>query len=184
MLSIVLNFFVILEKQNNRLISYSVQVNYENLSVLYSFAGHIEDFSNYYLSSQSDIPDSNAGIPTWLSNASKFLKSYAPANNSPSHADLRNKNGVLLFPKLFVNKKYIDKLESDDIGASVRLELEKEQYDIVRNNGVWICAMYEIKRSRCSSCGKSYEQCNCITFLGTNVIEEILSAKFIGFYLD
>ncbi|MDR0839992.1 MAG: hypothetical protein LBN26_01190 [Christensenellaceae bacterium] len=165
---------------DDRLLSYSIQVNYDNYCVQYSFAGHIDDFCDYYLSSQKNIPSSDSDIPSWLNSLSEFLKSYHPANNSPSHADLRGKNGVLLFPKLLVNKKYIDKLEPDDVGVWAWLKLEKDQYEVVRDNGIWICAMFEIKQSKCSVCGKSYEKCDCIKLLEANVTEEIVDANFLG----
>lgn len=166
---------------DDRLISYSILINYESKGILLSFAGHIKDFEKWYNYQSSSVPLSEDSVVQWLEKAYGFLNTFKAAHNIPRISQLKIKGGILSFPKKFVESRFIENLEKDDHGIYAHLKLKEDEYQIIKENNIWICAMYNVKESTCSECGHSYAQCPCQKFLMPNVTEFMKDCKLVGF---
>ncbi len=175
------NFCVAWNSNNDdRIISYSLKINYNTKSIVLSFAGHIKDFIKWYGSTKYHVPVDEDGVAIWLKETYDFLNTYTPANNNPCLSVLKTKGGFLSFPKKFIPKRYIEKIVDEEKGLYVKLKLSKDEIDIVTKNNISACAMFKVNNSTCSVCGKDYSTCSCQKFLNPNVTEKISKSKLLG----
>lgn len=165
-------------QRDNRLISYTLRINYRNKSLTLSFAGHVNDFCDFY-ESVPTIPRNEEAIQSWVVDSYNFLNHYPEAKNRPSYSKLLNKGGILSFPKKFVDSKYIDELSSKEKGLYAKLKVQEHELNIFTQNGVWVAPMYFVNSSRCSNCHKEYRTCCCCKFTD-DIAEELTDLEYIG----
>lgn len=162
-----------------RLLSYSLQINLEDKSVMYSFAGNVFDIEKFILEIGTSLPNQN-DIPSWINRISEISNFIFEESESFKVTELMRADGSLHFDRQWIDKKYIEGTSVDDKGLYTTLMLSDNDRTAIENDGVNVSMVYEIKSSQCNHCGKDYSQCNCIKFINKNILEQIKEYEGIG----
>lgn len=167
------------QSECDRLLSYSLQINLEDKSVMYSFAGNVFDIEKFILEIGTSLPNQN-DIPSWINRISEISNFIFEESESFKVTELMRADGSLHFDRQWIDKKYIEGTSVDDKGLYTTLMLSDNDRTAIENDGVNVSMVYEIKSSQCNHCGKDYSQCNCIKFINKNILEQIKEYEGIG----
>ncbi|WP_157146149.1 hypothetical protein [Brachyspira pilosicoli] len=156
-------------------ISYSILVNYNTKSVLYSFAGYVKDFI-ILNNSKISIPENESDIYNYIDILYKhFNLNYTENNNNISK--YLNLYGTLYFQRNILNNdKY--KLTMDDKQVMIHLSKDIE----IKDNEEMNMAL-NVRETICSKCGKNYFECEHIASKKENIYTEIKNFDYIGVFI-
>ncbi len=163
---------------DDRLISYSIIVNYANEAVHFSFAGHVADFACIYTQIGVDLPD-RENLNNWIEMLYKVNNKYPKAKLQPGISNIMSQSGDLRFKRAFVPEIYLRDIKVDSEGLTASFTEKDEIVEELIKNKISIAPIFHIERSRCSKCQKDYTSCNCVKFID-DAYEEILKGKFLG----
>ena len=166
-------------KQNgdDRIISFTIKVPYENRAGVFRFLGHVDDFNDYYANSFDSIPDEN-DILDWLQKSYDFIKkTFTTIKSSARPFDIIGPGGCLSVRRNYVPPKRIASQRND---GHVTLFLTKEEKKVVDAHGITAVVALIDESVRCSKCKRDYRKCNCIKTIDKDVIEEIEKGTLIG----
>ncbi|MCI7180834.1 MAG: hypothetical protein MSA26_09755 [Lachnospiraceae bacterium] len=164
---------------SDRLLSYSIQINYMDKSVLLSFAGNTVDIEKVMSVLGTKLPEEQE-LPQWCDRLRNCINSYGKVNGQPKLTDLMRSDGTLHFERKMVPPEMIEKTDCGHKDVYATLKLKEEEYNIINNNNIQIAPMYKIKNSKCNKCGKPYFQCDCIKFIDDDVTEEIIDFEWLA----
>lgn len=169
-----------IEKKDDRIISFSIQVPYGDISIIFSFAGHIDDFKIWFNKCKKKIPNSLEAFGQWGEYNSEFMKYHYKKDNSDIF-DLMNSNGRLIFERSFIKPQQIESIKVDKNNATsmATFKLSAAEKNLIKKNNIVFTYVYDIKSESCSKCGKNYYTCDCIKYIddaGTRVDK----CEFIG----
>lgn len=156
-------------------ISYSILVNYNTKSVLYSFAGYVKDFI-ILNNSKINIPENEDDINNYIDILYKHLNSNYTENNDNISKYL-NLNGTLSFKKNILNNNEY-KLTMDD--KQVMIQLSK--YMEIKDNEEINMAL-NVREAICSKCGENYFECEHVSSNKENIYTEIKKFDYIGVFI-
>lgn len=171
-------------KGNDTIISFSIEIEYENNNVLFSYAGHVKDISAWIRNENSNFPISTKKIEIWCEEFAQFLYSYPVSNNQPETFELLNEDGTLSFERVFIENDMIENTKSDEIGLLATFFIPKDDKilsEALLKNELSMGAAIHVKHSFCSNCNIEYRDCNCIKFV-EEVYEKIKDAEVLGLY--
>lgn len=160
------------ENQYDRLLSYSIQVNLQDKSVLYSFAGNTVDVEKFLCAMGAEFPEEEK-IPDWVKKVSEVTNSLFATKESFKITELMHSDGSLHFNRQWIANKYISDTCVDKKGVYATISIPKEDASFIAENNIQAAMSYIIKESQCSCCGKDYAQCDCIKIIDDNVSEAI-----------
>jgi hypothetical protein len=167
------------KNQYDRLISYSVQVNIDDKSVLYSFAGNMVDLEKFLCAMGTKFPKEE-NIPNWVKRVSEISNSLFTTKESFKITELMRPDGTLHFNRQWIEEKYISNTCIDKKGIYATVSIPIEDSDCFIENNIQAAGSYIIKESQCSCCGKDYTQCDCIKIIDDNVTEVIKKHESTG----
>lgn len=163
----------------DRLLAYSIQINYENKSVLFSFAGNTVDIEKTFHILGTKLP-TDEGLARWSKSLRDNLNTYENVKGKPTITDLMRSDGTLHFAREMVPPELIEETGLNKKEEYATLKVKKEDYFLIKENNIQIAPMYIIKSSRCNKCKKPYFQCECVKFIDTNVSETIQDFERLG----
>lgn len=164
------------EKNDDRVITISIGIEYQDKVVIFSFVSHIEAMYMSYKKNPIMFPDSN-DIGKWCDMQHKFLATnYVVEKISDSYL---YKNGLF-----FINRWDIsNSIEIEENGTYYLKVKNKEFAEAVKTGLIKISPTFIIKKSTCSKCKKEYIICDCSTFLDENCTIKIDDGKLNGFFI-
>ena len=168
------------EKNEDRLISFHFQIEYQNFYTQFSFAGHMADLKLWLNSINNQYPNTISEINEWLNNAIYNLTARRPCTFEMNK--LLHNDGMLIFPRKPINKKEV-KVNFDSLEISFAIEEENlpKYTKLLENRNVAIAPIFMIKATKCSKCQEAYQNCNC-SKLFDGVLEEVAEAELIDFF--
>lgn len=165
-------------KKNDRLISYSIAVNYDNEAVFVSFAGHVSDFAIIFEKIGTSFPG-NSGLKKWIEDLyrenNKFSRS---CSQRPDIFDIASNYGGLRFKRSLVPKKYQKAIVFEDKCLKVKCKGSKEMVEELQKNGIGMSPIFRINETLCSKCKEDYRLCTCIKYID-DMYEEIQKCELI-----
>ena len=165
------------ENGDNRIITFTVEVPYENRTGIFRFLGHVDDFTDYYANGFQFIPN-ESNVKGWLLKSYDYLgKNFSSIKSNVHPFDIINKSGNLSIKRNFVSPEKIESWSKDGL---VTLHLSEEEKAIIIKHGITAVVAFMDEKVRCSKCGKDYRNCNCISLIDENVVEVIEKGKQIG----
>lgn len=169
---------------NNTILSFSVEIEYESLNILYSYAGHVNDVVTWIKDKNSHFPTSINHIDTWCESFAKFLNSYPVSDNQPETFELLNEYGVLNFERVFIESERIENTEVDEEGLLATIAISKKDkalYEALLRNDLSVTAALHAKHSICSNCDKEYRDCGCIKMIN-DIYETPKDIDVVGYF--
>lgn len=167
--------------KDDRIISFSIKVNYLTSAITYSMLGHINDFIKVFVADgDCEFPKSEDEIVSWCELIRKKIDIFTMANQIPSASRLNNSDGVLTYRRIYIDDTVIMRTHTDDGGMFVELCVTENTAKKLIDNSVVATSVHMVNSSICNRCGKQYELCGCIKFLEANCTNSFLDAKYIG----
>ncbi len=171
------------KEHHNRIVSFTIRVNYELYSISFSVMGQANDIVMFFNKEIMELfPKRADELVAWCEKVREKSEPFSMEFNSTKIQSLLNTNGVLHYNRKYVPAKYIKNLDCDSNDAYVDLLLPNEIAAwITENDTVAATIVSLLKGTTCNNCGGDYEKCNCIKFID-NKVSETPSIKTLGLF--
>ena len=172
-------------REDNRVISFTISIEYDDKEVYFSFAGHVNDLLIWFESKEATLPSSQDTLGQWAENASHYIdNTFKKSIDNPSLHDLLKKDGMLVFPRRFLKKNEFRMRYDENAGSLISdLMIPKDDTDLfeILNSGkLTVACAFWVRDSKCSKCHASYHLCNCSKFLEDDVVQNMTDVPILG----
>lgn len=171
--------------EDNREIVYNIGIQYADMDVYFSFAGHVNDMKKWLLSPNSSFPESTDQIGKWCNNASgELIKQFPESKNWPPLYDHLKKSGLLHFERRFLKDDEF-RMKYDEKSKSIVADLIIPKKNVALCDNVitgklQVAYAFLIRDSECSKCNVSYNTCGCSKYIDDGVIQIMKDAPMLG----
>lgn len=163
--------------KDDRIISFTLKIPFENRTGVFKFLGHVNDFFEYYSNGFDYIPEDEK-VLSWLLNSYEYIKKNFSSVKSEVHPfDIINSCGNLAIKRCFVPSEKIESFGND---GCANLLLTKYETSILKENKLTAVIALMDESKRCSKCKKNYQDCSCISIIDEDVYEEIENCNIVG----
>lgn len=162
---------------DDRLISYSIQLNYLNEAIHISFAGHVNDFIKIY-AHIGDFPERD-DLFDWLKNVYDINNIFAKVKELPNIEEILTGDYELRFKRMFVPWKYLINMRLEGNSVFYHFEEKPEIIKELKENNLSIAPVYHVKNTICRKCGNNYINCDCVKFID-DTSETIKEFDYLG----
>lgn len=166
------------DNNDNRLISYSIEVNYDNESIFFSFAGHVDDFTKIFTRIGTGFPQKDC-VNEWINILYNENNKFPAALQNPKVSDIMTEAGCLRFKRALVPAKYLQDIKMEDKCLTVNFIEKKEIIEELIENKIEIAPIYIIEKTKCMKCQNDYISCDCVKFVD-DTGEQIEDFKYLG----
>ena len=172
-----------LKERHNRVVSYTLKVNYEFYSISFSVLGHIKDVVEFFDDEiMSLFPQKADELIPWCEKAREKSEPFSMKFNSTKIQTLLNRNGVLHYNRNYVPDEYIENFSLDSTSAYANLVLPENLANwLVEDGTVSATIVGILEATKCNNCGNDYQKCNCIKFIDDEV-SDTPSTKTLGLF--
>lgn len=172
-------------RNDNRVISFTISIEYDDKEVCFSFAGHVNDLLIWFKSKEASLPTSQDMLGQWTENASRYIdNAFKKSIDSPSLHDLLKKDGMLVFSRRFLKKNEFRIRYDENVGSLVSdLMIPKDDkglFEILNSGKLTFAYAFWVRDSKCSKCHESYHLCNCSKFLEDDVAQNMTDISILG----
>ena len=164
------------DRRDNRVISFTIRVNYTSRMGNYSFLGHVDDFADYFVSNYSFIPTED-DIYEWLQNTYTFISKKSENKSAIQPFDIIFNNSFLTTKRKYISQNKIS-VHSD---GGFELLLLDEEIKIVEENQIIPATVLLVKKQDCSKCNDNYMNCSCVKYLDNDISTIITDAQPLGY---
>jgi hypothetical protein len=173
------------ENGDDRLVAFTIGIEYGDRDVYFSFAGHVTDFQEWWEAHIFRFPASTSQFGSWIEEVyASFLPGWRTADNQPTLAAMMQKSGVLAFKRQFLDpREYPLRLNAHERGVSgeLRIPVEKETLcALVTSGTMCVKPCFIATATECSRCKDRYEDCACCAFLEDGVQQVMQQFDFVG----
>ncbi len=167
----------------DRILSYTLEIQYEDRDVVLSFAGHIQDLAMWYQSPYSTLPSNVQQLGEWCENAAKILAIIYPNSmDKPKLQNIMQDTGILEFKRCFLNPdEYCFKPSEKQLLMDYLIPEDNVSLCAKIQSGELSAAIANIiKSSQCSNCGAEYESCPCSKYTNPSVSQKVIESSVLG----
>jgi hypothetical protein len=171
--------------ESDRLLSFTLGVDYDDREVWFSFAGHLTDMCSWWRRHRLSLPENVGAIARWLDEAYAQLNELWPGDHP---ADLLHRllqpSGTLLFVRRFLPPETFE-VSVDETQEALMGKVKVTGHDQLRmmySGELQVRAAHLIRRTRCSRCGQPYIDCPCSKVLDPDVTQVIEQSEFLGVF--
>lgn len=171
--------------KQDRLMSFSVGVDYDTKSANFSFGGHIADILAWLELGEARLPRNEHELAKWAEvTAENLYKSFPEAHDQPPLEILQMRSGLIRFERVLLKQEEFT-FKIDELGHSVDIELKVPQSDrelmgLLQSEELTASAFFELRHSSCSKCKADYSTCGCSKLMDKNVIQIIEDCRPLG----
>ena len=174
------------DKKDDRVISFTMSVAYDDKDVYFSYAGHVNDLLIWFKSKEATLPKSKDMIGQWAEVAASYIdKTFKIKSiDSPPLHNLLQKDGMLVFKRRFLkNEEY--RMRYDESSGSLTGDLiipkeDKNLFNIISSGKLAVACAFWVRDSQCSKCQSSYHLCHCSRYIDEGVIQNMTDARMLG----
>lgn len=150
-------------RQQERLLAYSIAIDYGDRCVHFSVAGHVSDINEWCSHEAASFPESANGMRDWCERASRALRQMGAAErNAPPLYELLQETGLLRFRRRSLDPgHYSIQIEQEGSEPRVVMSLPTDEAEAIRHGELavgWACILHS---TVCSRCHKEYLTCDC-----------------------
>lgn len=174
------------QREEDRVISFTMSVSYDDKDVYFSYAGHVNDLLVWFKSKESILPKTKDMVGPWADAASNSIdnKFKIRSIDLPPLHDLFQKDGMLIFKRRFLKGDEY-RMRYDDSSGSIVGDLkipkeEKNLFDIISSGKLSIACAFWVRDSQCSMCQSSYHICSCSKYVDDGVIQNMTDTPILG----
>jgi hypothetical protein len=170
---------------DDRLISFSIAIEYDDREVLLSGAGHIQALVRWFDDHPVTLPRTAETFPQWLDTAYSTLNRLFPEpTNHRSLHRLLQATGMLVFIRQFVDPDLFEITRNEASGdLEIQTLVDGSNTDLVQvleSGQVQPAPMFRVDYAECTLCGENYEHCPHVKFEEDRVGQRLVDAPVIG----
>ena len=167
----------------DRIVSFTIAVNYESYEIDFSVMGHVNDIVSFFDKELVGLfPKKAEELIVWSEKAREKSEPFSMEFNTTKIQGLLNKNGVLHYSRKHIPAEYIENYDFDCSGMYAQLVLPHNIVNWINENGTVTASVVGLlEKTICNNCGKPYQNCNCIKFIDSEVTD-IPSTKTLGLF--
>ena len=171
------------KEHHDRIVSFTIRVNYELYSISFSVMGQVNDIVMFFDEEIMKLfPKSDTELVAWCEKVREKSDPFSMEFNSNKIQSLLNANGILHYNRKYVPSEYIKNHTSDSNGAYVELLLPNEIATWITENGTITATTASLlDKTVCTNCGGDYKKCDCIKFVDRDVTDTP-SIKALGLF--
>lgn len=173
-------------KNDDRIITFNIAIQYKSKEVLFSFAGHIDDILDLFKNNNLKFPDYESEIGAWCEEiAATLTEKFPKSNDRPKLSEMLKESGILCFDRVFIGNKYKTYWDVDKKAYGINLELSESDSELIQKlekKEIQLASLYLVNKSMCSKCRKEYKSCNCSKFSSDGSVEIMEDIKILGFF--
>lgn len=172
----------------DRLISYSLAVQYSDRDACFSIAGHVKDLYSWLQAEESRLPADVSGVADWCESALGMIsRAFRTANDVPPLSEMLQHSGVLVFKRRFLQpEEYCrvryDPSESALVGDLVMASGDTTLYDAISSGHLDVAPALLVRGSTCSRCRRSYRECACSKYLDCGVTQIMTDTPLLALF--
>jgi hypothetical protein len=164
-------------------ISGSIEVNYEEHAVFYSFAGKSQNVLEWLTMSEAQFPQRITDVPEWCERASGALsKRFQSQKCGDMLWQTLKESGLLKFDRKFLRPDKFRTQVVKDGAPIIRADIPKEDVRIFESHKITLGRVMAIRNSECTKCGKAYDECLHSKYLDEGVIHRITSVDLLAVF--
>jgi len=163
------------EADPDRLLSFTIAIEYEEFEARISIAGHIVSMVKWFSKQGTELPATGKDFGAWIDSSYGLLNGHFRDSLPPDvlHAMLWE-SGQLVFKREFLGPDVASIEIGDDLPYVVAdtrvLETNyPEIFKLLESNKIYIGTAIQIGQSECSVCSQDYETCEHIKILDEEV---------------
>lgn len=170
---------------DNRVISFTVSIEYDDKDVYFSFAGHVNDLLTWFKSKEATLPTSQDMIGHWAEDAARYIdNAFKQSIDSPPLHDLLKKDGLLIYSRRFL-KNNEHRMRYDENAGSLISDLiipkeDKDLFEVINSGKLTVACAFWVRDSECSKCHTSYHLCPCSKFIDKGVVQNMTDVPMLG----
>jgi hypothetical protein len=175
-----------IRRGDDRVVTYTVGIQYADRDVYISVAGHVQDLDAWLKSEESVCPADASRFGAWCEAAAKAVSAVArEAKDIPPLREMLGRSGVLHFARRFTKPSECHLRYEGNARAiigDVCVEgCTQEVSQLIDCRKLRVSCAFLVRESTCSRCGaKPYHRCDCSKYLDPGVVEEISDARLLG----
>jgi hypothetical protein len=170
------------ERRLDRLVSFTLGVDYEDRACFFSVAGHIESLNRWLKLPEAALPNTLDNVGPWSTRAFYTLANqFGTEHEGPPIWNVLKESGILRFDRRLLKAGEFDiRKEADEF--KIILQIPKEDIDFITNSGMRPARIWLIKESKCTSCGDNYDVCACSKTVDEGVVQQVNDAEALGMF--
>lgn len=176
-------FEKIIERDLNKVISFTLSWNIEDKEVRVSCFGNIKDLQKWLLSFD-EIPTNREAFKIWLDNQKKYLNTnYERQEEKPKFQDISQFDGVIYIKRKIIEDKFepTPSVENKQILCTIKIP-NNEHYSGVQNGSITPVLACIPKKAICSKSNLDYKVSPYSKFLDEDVHTKIVNFEGLCFY--
>ena len=175
-----------MERNDDRLISFCLEVVYADRKVRFAFAGHVVDLKGLLDNIGTSLPSTITEIPAWLEQAQiRVNQCRTDLVDEPPLARLLRQTGILQFLRNTVAQEFLDIDNGREGLDKIRIAIPRTEtvlLDLVQRGVIVPERTHQINRSKCSGCDAEYRACKCSKYLINDVHQIVTEASIVDFF--
>ncbi|MBC2714935.1 MAG: hypothetical protein HF978_06460 [Desulfobacteraceae bacterium] len=166
----------------DQLLSFSVGMIFGDRLVIFSFAGHISDFYEWFEGGPFELPKSISNIGEWSENIYNWMTNkFTVTIDVPNLEEIVKFSGILKFGRRRVNSKQIEFYWSNEKECLMfKALMHKNKIDTIIKHGLSLAPIIHIKESKCSITGDNYPDSKYSKYLNDGSVEMIQKMEMLG----
>lgn len=173
-------------KNDNRIVSFSVKINYKVYAITFSFLGHVDDLSDFSNKMTSVLfPQDSSDLVSWGEKTRELLETSFSGQEKFEPQRILNKDGYLYYNRKFVPEECIEGYINESDGTFAKLNLPSAIMQWIKNNEtITATSVYLVNSCKCNKCGKNYMECGCKKFIDEEVSDNLSATELGVFWTD
>lgn len=186
-LSAIRDYCVALKGRDlDRMFGFHISVRFEDRDAHFSFAGHVNDLSNWLESCESRLPQSVGEIGAWADAASsKISKLFPNARNVPPLENMLKRTGLLTTDRKFLEPGEFTITDFERYPFPISLvdcPSIRKAAPLIEKTSLAVTYAMILKSSECRKCKSEYRNCECIKFIDADVTCIVKDAEPMGVF--
>lgn len=168
--------------EGDKQVSLTLALNYEQNAVMVSFAGTAKNLVHIFSIPEIKFPAAVADFTNWCVILSAVIsKQISIQNCSDMLWETLKHTGILKFERKILHpSKYSARVEKE--GLRITVNIPNGDLKLLDENGIGLGRFSWIRKSQCSKCARSYDECLHTRFFDGGVIHQISELDLLGLF--
>jgi len=149
------------ENGDDRLVTYTIGIQYDDKNVWFSVAGHVADLVDWHDGFGKHLPHSYDAVKSWCSKAEEELgRKYSHDPETPWLHSVVKTSGILVVPRIYLQPEQYYNSFDNTTGKLIRHLLihkdDKQLLELITSKKLKVVDSFLRKASTCSKCNEDY----------------------------
>lgn len=167
------------ENGDDRVVTFTIGINYKDNLVYYSYLGHVSDMVIWMRKDKHEYPLTFKEINKWSEKVSATLDKTFINEEILDLSKIIDEYGVMNLNREEFEGDFKRVYDDQEKAMMLELKIPQDEMNMLEDEGVTLVQPVWIRKSTCSNCKKEYKSCNCIKIIEKNVFEVIDEMEYL-----